>query len=356
MPSTPSSPDTPLLVYGANGYTGELIAREAVARGLRPTLAGRRPEPVAALATELGLPHRVFGLDDGSAIAAGLEGMKAVIHCAGPFARTSPAMVEGCLARHVHYLDITGEVEVFEACATRDAEAKAAGIMLLPGVGFDVVPSDCLGAHLKARLPAATALALGFLGTGGVSHGTATTMAENVHRGGLVRRGGRLTPVPAGHKTRTIDFGRGPMKAVTIPWGDVSTAWWSTGIPDIEVYMAAPTSMRVGLSAARHLGWLLGSGPVQSFIKGRIPAGGPTVEQRQRSRSYLWGEARATDGRTVTSRIQGPDGYTLTVDAALLIAERVLGGAAPDGFQTPSKAYGPDLVLDVAGTSRSDNP
>ncbi len=73
------------LLYGANGYTGELIARRAVAEGERPVLAGRSPESVGRLAAELWLDHRVFALEDAGAVERGLAGMKAVLHCAGPF-------------------------------------------------------------------------------------------------------------------------------------------------------------------------------------------------------------------------------------------------------------------------------
>lgn len=166
-------------------------------------------------------------------------------------------MVESCLRTRTHYLDITGEIAVFEALAAQDGEAKAAGIMLLPGAGFDVVPSDCLAAHLKARLPSATRLILGLRGLGRTSRGTATTVVENIHRGGLVRHNGVLTPVPAAWKTRQIDLGRGLVTAVLVPWGDVSTAYYSTGIPNIEVYMALPTLLRRLMVLSRYLGWLL---------------------------------------------------------------------------------------------------
>src|SRR5579884_2759288 len=201
------------LIYGANGYTGALIAAEAVARGLRPVLAGRSAPAVAETAGRLGLPHRAFGLEDDAAVRAGLAGMKLVLHCAGPFAHTCRAVADACLATGVHYLDVTGEVTVFEGLAALDAAARAAGVMLLPGVGFDVVPSDCLAAHLKRRLPSATHLALGFQMDQSLSHGTATTIVENLHRGGVIRQGGVLTNVPAAWRTRTIDFGRGPVPA-----------------------------------------------------------------------------------------------------------------------------------------------
>jgi short subunit dehydrogenase-like uncharacterized protein len=344
------------LIYGANGYTGALIARLAMARGHRPMLAGRSEAAVSALARELGLPARVFGLEDGEAVCAGLAGMRAVLHCAGPFAHTARRMADGCLRSGVHYLDVTGEIGVFEMLAGRDAEARSAGVMLLPGVGFDVVPSDCLAAHLKRRLPSATRLALGFHALGGLSRGTATTMAENLHRGGAVRRGGKLVPVPAAWQTRTIDFGRGRTSAMTIPWGDVSTAFRSTGIPNIEVYMAASRGQVLAARASRYFGWLLGSRPVQRWLKRRIQARppGPTEEQRARGRSYLWGEACDDSGARAVSRIQGPEGYTLTALTALTVVARVLAGAAPPGFQTPSLAYGPDFVLEVPGIERSD--
>ena len=344
------------LVYGANGYTGELIARKAASRGLRPILAGRSPGPVEGLASELGLAHRVFGLESAPALDGGLEGVTVVLHCAGPFSRTSRPMADACLRRGAHYLDITGEVEVFESLAARDAEARAHGSMLLPGAGFDVVPSDCLAAHLKRRLPTATRLALGFQSSGRLSRGTATPLVENLHRGGLVRRGGDLVRVPAGYRTRVIDFGRGPRAAVTIPWGDVSTAFHSTGIPDIEVYLAAPAALRFGLIASRLFRPVLRSGPVQRSLKRRIQAGppGPSAEGRARGQSLLWGEASDATGRRVVARLRTPDGYELTALTALAIVERALAGDAPPGFQTPSRAYGPDFILGIPGCERQD--
>jgi short subunit dehydrogenase-like uncharacterized protein len=344
------------LLYGANGYTGALIARAAVTRGYRPIVAGRNVDAIERLARELGLDYRVFALDNPRLVDEGLRGVPVVLHCAGPFSHTSRLMADACLRTGTHYLDITGEWAVFESLAARTVEARAAGVMLLPGVGFDVVPSDCLAAHLKRRLPAATRLALGFQSLGRVSRGTATTMVENLHRGGLVRRHGRVTPVPAAWKTRRIDFGTGPVTAMTIPWGDVATAYYSTGIANIEVYTAAPVALRLAAYASRYLGWLLGSQLVQAILKRRIGAGppGPTDEQRSRGRTLLWGEAMDAMGRKIVSRLQGPDAYTLTVRAALAVIERILAGEAPAGFQTPSTAYGADFVLGLEGTIRLD--
>jgi short subunit dehydrogenase-like uncharacterized protein len=344
------------LIYGANGYTGELIAREAITRGLRPMLGGRNASALAALAQELKLEYRVFDLETPTAIEDGIRGMTAVLHCAGPFAHTSRPMADACLRTGVHYLDITGEVAVFESLAARTGEASAAGVMLLPGVGFDVMPSDCLAAHLRRRLPTATHLALGFQSLGLMSRGTATTIVENLPGGSLVRENGKLRKVPAAWKTRVIDFGNGPVKAINIPWGDISTGYHSTGIPNIEVYMAAPLGVRVAARASRNLGWLLGSAFVQRRLKRRIQAGppGPTAEERARSQSLLWGEVSDPAGRKAVSRLRGPDGYTLTARAAVKIVERVLAGQSFPGFQTPSTAFGADLVLDLEGIVRVD--
>jgi short subunit dehydrogenase-like uncharacterized protein len=344
------------LLYGANGYTGKLIARLAHERGMNPILAGRDSSSIEPLATELGFEHRVFSLDDAPAIDAALGEVAVVLHCAGPFSRTSRAMADACLRTGTHYLDITGEATVIETLAARDREAKKAGVMLLPCVGFDVVPSDCLAAHLKRRLPSATHLALGIQGMGRVSRGTATTMVENINRGGLVRREGKLTPVPAAWKTREIDFGRGPVTAVTIPWGDIASAYYSTGIPNIEVYAGVPRSVRRMMKLSRAFGWLLGTGPMQRFLKKRIKAQppGPNEEERARGKSFVWGEVKDDAGQVAASRLEGPEGYTLTALTALLITERVLAGQFAAGFQTPSKAYGPDLILEIEGVTRED--
>jgi short subunit dehydrogenase-like uncharacterized protein len=281
-----------------------------------------------------------------------------VLHCAGPFSRTALPMAEACLRGKVHYLDITGEILVFEGLQAKGAEAKAAGVMLLPGAGFDVVPSDCLAAHLKRRLPSANELRLAFVSGGGLSRGTATTMIENIDKGGLIRKDGMLTRVPSAWRTRRIDFGRGPRACVTIPWGDVSTAFYSTRIPNIEVYTAAPWTTRLLMRLSRPLGRLLASPAAQRFLLGRVRSGapGPSAEARARSRAALWGEVRDDKGSRAAARLRTPDGYTLTVLTSLAIVERVLLGEAPPGFQTPSLAYGPDFVLRIPGVAREDLP
>ena len=345
------------LLYGANGYTGALIARICRMRGtVKPILAGRDKSKIEPIAKQFGFDCRAFSLEDDKAIDEGLKDCAVVLHCAGPFTRTSKPMADACLRNGVHYLDITGELLVFEALAARDEEAKKANVMLMPGVGFDVVPSDCLASHLKRRLPTATHLTLAFHGLGRISHGTATTMVEKINLGGAVRRDGKITSVPAAWKTREIDFGNGEKTATTIPWGDVSTAYYSTGIPNIEVYSVLPASARKMMKASNYIGWFLATGFMQSFLKSRIDAqpAGPSDEEREKGKTLLYGEATDDKGNKVISRQRGPEGYTLTALTALAITQKVLDGNFTTGFQTPAKAYGADLILEIEGAERED--
>jgi short subunit dehydrogenase-like uncharacterized protein len=344
------------LIYGATGYTGRLITRMAAGYGITPILAGRDGPAVARLAAKHGLEHRIFTLDDPGAVVRGLAGITVVLHCAGPFSRTWQPMVSACLAAGVHYLDITGEIAVFEAIAALDGAARSAGVMLLPGVGFDVVPTDCVAAMLAARLPGATRLTLAISGSGQLSHGTATTAIENQHRGGRIRRDGAIVSVPPAWRTRIIDFGDGRRRtAVTIPWGDVSTAYYTTGIGDVEVYAAVPRRLVRLIRASRHLGWLLHSAPVRALQRLLLRArpAGPDEAELASGVSRVWGSVEDAQGRRETAALRGPNAYLLTAHSALIVLRRVLAGQVLTGFRTPAGAYGSSLVLEVPGVSIS---
>lgn len=342
------------LVYGSYGYTGELIVREAVAAGLRPILAGRDAAKLAAQAKLHGLAARNFALDDPRAVDVGIAGCAMVSHCAGPFIHTARAMAEGCLRNHVHYTDIAGEFAVFEMLAGMNDAAADAGVMLLPGSGFDVVPSDCLAVVLKQKLPTANTLRLAFHYPGRPSHGSQLTVIEGLAQSGMVRRDGKLEAVPHGWKERSIDFGDGIARVcMTIPWGDVSTAYHSTGIPNIEVYMAAPAVLRLGSRLMRHLGWLIGARPVQVLVRRALPAGGPSETERAKGYTLLWGEVSDESNSAVQARLSLPDTYTFTAQSTVHIAKKILDGQVIPGFQTPAKMYGPDLVMELPGVNRT---
>jgi short subunit dehydrogenase-like uncharacterized protein len=340
------------MIYGANGYTGELIAREAVGRGMKPVLAGRTAAKVEPLAAGLGLQARVFDLRNAAATARSVEGVGVVLHCAGPFSATAAPMMTACLVGHAHYLDITGEISVFELAQTLDADARAANIVICAGVGFDVIPTDCVAAVLKANLPDATHLALGFDSRSGFSPGTAKTSLEGLAQGGKVRQEGRIISVPLAYKTRRIDFGDGEKLAMTIPWGDISTAYATTGIPNIEVYVPGSPAMVARARRANRFKWLFGTSVVQSFIKRRIEkrVEGPSAAKRDAQPSYVWGEVTNARGDKRTARIKTANGYSLTVTGALAVVEHLLAHEVPGGTCTPAKLIGPDLVTRLQGS------
>ena len=335
-----------LLIYGAYGYTGELIAEEAVERGIETVVAGRNDVKTDHLSARLDCDGRSFGVDTAEAY---LDDVDVLLNCAGPFVDTYEPLVDACLDTGTDYLDITGELSVFEAIAERDREAEKAGVCLLPGVGFDVVPTDCLAGHLHDRLPGATDLRLGFDPSGGISRGTLASAIEHLDEGGKVRRDGDVVDVPPAHASRRIDFGRGSRNAVTIPWGDVSTAYYTTGIENIEVYTSVPPLAGTVMRTSRFAAPLLGFPPVKRSLQTlvRTTMTGPSERQREEGACYVWGEA--TDGETtVTSRLKTPETYALTVDAATTAAERTMESDL-SGFETPAAAFTPEFVLDLDG-------
>lgn len=346
------------LLYGANGFVGEATARLAAQQAPKPILAGRNASRIQALATELGLPCRVFGLDDPAAVDKSLQDVAVVLNCAGPFIHTYKPMSEACLRTGTHYLDITGEIPVFAALAGRDADAKARKVMLLPGVGFDVVPTDCLSLHLKGRLPAATHLALAWSSRGparGFPPGTANTILESARRGiGIqIRQRGQLQTVPPG-KWRMVDFGDGPKKVFLWPWADVFTAFYSTGIPNIEDYAVASDQMIKSFGLLATLRPLLRFAAVRNWLKSKMPIGS-TAQQRAKTRTFVWGEVEDDQGHKAVSRLSGPEaGVNWTSLTALAAVRKVLAGHAPPGFQTPAMAYGADFVLETEGVTRED--
>lgn len=342
------------MIYGANGYTGELIAKEAVARKLRPVLAGRNAEAVEKLAHDTGLPYRSFGLDDARTLADGLKDVDLVLHCAGPFSATSAPMIEACLATGTHYLDISGEISVFEHAHAQQARARDAGVVLCPGVGFDVIPTDCIAATLHAEMPDATHLALGFDSRSGFSPGTAKTSVEGLAMGGRIRRDGVITPVPLAWRTRRIDFGDGEKLAMTIPWGDVATAWYSTGIPNIEVYLPGSPKLIANARRANYLRWLLGLQPVQKLLKRRIGSRvrGPDAATRARMPTHVWGEVRNASGQTRTARVRTANGYSLTVTGSLAMVAHLIEHTVDGGAYTPSMLAGANFVETLPDSGR----
>lgn len=343
------------MIYGATGYTGKLVARTAKALGMRPIVAGRSEARLKSVAGQHGFEFRAFDLEDKAALTEALSEVDAVLHIAGPFSQTSKPMLDACMRTGTHYLDITGEIDVFEACAARDEEARKAGIMVMPGVGFDVVPSDCLAAHMKARMPDAVELTLAISGLGQMSRGTAKTGVESVGKGTRVRRDGQIVTLKAPPRSE-FDFGQGPKTSIAIGWGDVSTAYHSTGIPHITVFFEASPQLEEMADLGALKRWIASRGFMQRKLKAQIDQQpeGPSDAERRAGYSILLGEAVNEAGDRVVSLLKTPEGYTLTAMTSLEIMRRVLAGDAQPGFQTPSLAFGPDFITEFDGCIRQD--
>lgn len=303
------------------------------------------------------MEYRAFSIEDSSALDSALREVDAVLHCAGPFVLTFRHVAEACLRTKRHYVDISGEIEEFEALALMDEEAKRAGVMLLPGGGFDVVPSDCLSAYAAGKIEGATNLDLYIKNAGGgVSRGTAKSGVENMQRQGRIRREGKIISVPNVWDEKMIDFGRGKTRMISVGWGDVSTAYYSTGIPNITTYMGFPKAMVNGMKAMRYFGFLFYSRAARNVIKwliGKTLPKGPTREQNQKGLSLIIAEAR-NESRTFRAKLKTPEAYYLTALTAVEIMKRILDGNFKAGFQTPSQAYGADFILGFDGVTRED--
>ena len=339
-----------LMIYGATGYTGRLVVAAAVDAGLRPVLAGRSARKLEPLARTPGLASTALGLDDADRLAAELADVDVVVHCAGPFSRTAAPMFEACLASGTHYVDITGEIAVLETLAGRDEEARRARIMVLPGAGFDVVPSDCLIADLGARHPGGHVVRLALATHSGVSRGTMRTVLESVNDF-RIRRDGVIVRIAPGSLRHDFDFGDGPAAALVSTLGDVSTAWWSTGIPNIETYSRASRRFRTLTRVSRWWGWLLAGRMAQAVLNKRVDRGapGPSAAERRTSYGVLVAEIEDAGGGRTAARMRISDPYGFTAKTAVAIATRALAGDLKVGYQTPSSAYGADFMRQFDG-------
>ncbi|MGQ9505237.1 MAG: saccharopine dehydrogenase family protein [Thermogutta sp.] len=338
------------MIYGAYGFTGAWIAREAVRSGLRPILAGRRASRVDQLADELGTERRVFDLSQPSVIEEALKDCRLVLNCAGPFYQTADAMVSACLKTGTTYLDITGEADVLESIAQRHETAVQRGVPLIPAVGFDVVHTDTMAVLLKQALPSATSLALALAGTGSLSSGTTRTIIETCQKGGRIRRNGQIVKVPLGWKRRRIPFRSKRHWAMTVPWGDVATAWYSTGIPNIEVYLGMPLwaiiLVRLFFPRYRQRSSRIDLRPMEPLVRRilGLPQAGTGTKNIE-----LWGCVSDDQGQKKMATMQTPDGYRLTVQTALAAVKVLLRSDLPGGFFTPTQAFGVDFALKFDG-------
>jgi short subunit dehydrogenase-like uncharacterized protein len=347
---------SPILVYGATGYTAGLIVEELLTRRIEPILSARSPTKLDQVVRRFGLEPRPATLDDPESIRRALSGVELVINAAGPFSKTSEPMIAVCLERGVHYIDISGEVDSLAAAALHHQQARSRGVTILCGTGFDVVPSDCLCAHVVRRAPKAKTLRIGISGLELLSPGSIKTLAAELGRPTRVRRASMLSDIAPGTLERSFDFGVGPRACVAVSWGDLVSAHYSTGVGNLETYFEATPSVLGVVHANRSWGWLYRMPGVRAAVERQaalwVPE--PTPAERSARGACIVVEAEDASGRLTASRLRTPEAYTLTARTSATIAERMLAGDVEPGFQTPSRLFGPDFILGFDGVSRLD--
>ncbi|MCB1176644.1 MAG: saccharopine dehydrogenase NADP-binding domain-containing protein [Leptospiraceae bacterium] len=346
------------LIYGATGFTGELIIKEAIKKNLFPIIAGRSHEKISSLAEKYKLPYRVFSLDKEEEIIRNISDISLVLHCAGPFIHTAKPMVDACLKVKSHYLDITGEMPVFELMFSLDKKARESEILIIPGVGFDVVPTDCMAKFVQDELPDANELDIAFIGLGNISSGTMKSMIELIPNGGYIRKAGQLESNPLGKGERKFKFQElGEVKVIPIPWGDLVTAYKTTGIPNITTYTSYPDIFLSLLPILEPAGRVLfGFQPmrkiIQKLVEWVIP--GPNDEVQTNSISYIYTKAVNSKGEIREAWLNTREGYSFTAESAILCVEKTFKSYLT-GTLTPSQAFGKNLVLEISNTTRFTN-
>jgi len=345
-----------VLIYGATGYTGRLIAERLRNSRRHVVVSGRTLDRVQALSAALGVAGRTIAIDDAEALDSALDDVDVLINAASPFALTASALIESCLRTNTHYLDITGELPVFQNAFLQDEAARTRGIMIMPGAGFGVVASDCLAVHVAALVPNAKYLRIAVLRPSSFSRGTFRSALGVASSPVSIRRNGRLTLLPVGRLQRAFDFGDGERESVAVSWADVFTAYHSTGIRNIEAYFEAGFAARALYQLGAGVAGAMQLRPVRALIDavaGAWPEG-PSEVRRQSERCVVVAEAEDSWRQVRGARLETPDGYSFTAEAAATIAKRIIGGDFVSGFQTPARVYGADLALQFKGTSRNE--
>lgn len=323
-----------LMIYGAAGYTGRMVAQHAKVAGLDPIVAGRDPRAVAEIGAQLDADSRVFSLDDPGAFADALGGVTVLVNAAGPYLRTAQPLMRAAIQAGVHYLDFAAELDSYQLAEALDADAERAGVMLLPGSGGSVAMLGSLAAHAASRVSRPRKVSIALHVTGSFSRGSAISAAQNVTAQTLVSVDGRLQPLAQAHP-RLFDFGAGPVEALPLTLPDLITIARDTGAPNVETF--------VHVSA------------------GDFPAGdladlpdGPSAEQRAAHRYQAAVEVVGEDGAVARAILDTVNGYSFTALAAAEAARRVMAGEVRSGFQTPTGLFGAGFAQTIADTTITD--
>ncbi len=343
-----------ILIYGANGYTGKLIVDKAINFDYDITIAGRSVKSIYEMGKEYNLPYLSFSPIEIESNPKILKEFDIMLNCAGPFSQTAKPIIDACLKSNTHYLDITGEIDIFRLGKSYHQKAIDSNVIICPGVGFDVIPTDCLASRLNESLPNADELILGFESTAGkISPGTMATSIESLGYGGRIRKNGEILKVPLVYKSHKFDFGNGSKTMVTIPWGDVATAGYSTRIPNISVYIPMHPKQVQLLKRINWFPWLLRIKLIQNMLKKKVKKkiNGPSIKERNNSTTYVWGQI-IKGNKVLEAQLVTSNGYDLTVDGSLAVIDYIIQNEIKSGYFTPSQLCGNDLIEKLPKSSK----
>jgi short subunit dehydrogenase-like uncharacterized protein len=345
-----------IMIYGAYGFTGELVTQAARRLRCELVVGGRDATRLRAIAGSLGITARAFALDDPSRIAEGIADIDILVNAAGPMVATAGPLIAACLDARTHYLDVTGEPSVFIEAHRHDSMARRRGIMIMPGAAFCIIASDCLAADVAALLPHAKYLRLGWSRPALISPGTLRATYNMVRDRVVIRRAGRLVAIPVGRLERDFDYGRGARTSAAVSSADVFTAYLTTGIPNIEGYVEATFAARTAGLLGVRVAAATRATPLRSFFDLALGSWGqrPSSQARKAAQQVLVAEVEDAWRRIRRVGMITSDGYSFTADAIAAVMERMIKGELAVGFQTPGKVYGPGLAYGIAGTRRED--
>lgn len=340
------------MLYGATGYTGTLIAEEAVRRGHSPILAGRNPDKLRVLAQRLGLEWLAFSLEDKHALLDAAKSVGLMLHVAGQFSASCELMMDACLAGKSHYLDISNEIAVLQAAQKRHHLAQERGVSLIPGVGFGTVASNCLVRHVCEQITEPVSLKIVMSPyVAQRSAGAAKSTLETIANGGYVRRLGALVSTPFGAGAKRIRIENGEHNVLPVPSGDLEAAYMTTGIPNITVYMVTTLNPIIARFALPLVQILLSWTTLRQWLARRIddrPTTNVAKPAAENRRSWLWAQAADCHGNVFEAQLETGEGYEFTSSASIQAIEHVLR-QIPCGASSPATAFGADFVLKIEG-------
>lgn len=340
------------MIYGVTGFTGALVIEEALKRGHKPIIAGRNAEKLKVIADQYQVEYQAIDLKDTEKLHKAVAEMDLVFHVAGPYLITAEAMLQACIAGKTHYVDITGEAPIFKRIFELSDQAKAAGICLVSGIGFDVIPTDCLLKHVAAKIKNTQSVELAIAPVVKPSAGTAKSALGIIESGKAdIRQDGKIVSVPFGSEIKTINF-PGGKKTVSIgPIADIYTAYYSTGAKNVKTFMAMPAAAAyMSKFTMPMLGWALRKPAVKKRLEKIIDNNvkGPELSFRAKGHTEIYARAENANGDVAEGYLRTGEVYHLTAQLSVRFIEHVLE-KNPSGALAPAQLFPMRDLLDVDG-------